>query len=314
LTRTDGTRVDAVVGHHMNPFRSGVARFNEILAERLEVRLAGLQGVPDRTVRHPLVSLKVRELDAEARTALARLLDHAEGWSLFLHEFSNLPLEVRAVEGATRVWCGSHQILDEVGHLNDTAEVLWAPGLVSDLRTYEPTSISVFSFGMAHKIRVDMFGRLRELLEATNRSYALYVSSANHETASIRDAQVVYEEMHGIFPGGLYFLGNLSDVAVYNYLLTTTFFAAFFPGGVRANNTSVASAMEHGAIVITNLDEYSPPELVHLENVIDLNQADKLPTDPLQLRRISLRAMETGRAHSWDALVARLTGAGATLR
>jgi hypothetical protein len=314
LTGIAGTTVDSVVGHHMNPFRSGVARFNEILAERLGVPLVGLGELSDAAVRHPLVSLKIRELDAEGRTMLERLLERADGWSLFLHEFSDLPLEVRAAEGATRVWCGNHEILAAVAHLGDTAEVLWAPGLVSDLRTFEPASISVFSFGMAHKIRVDMFGRLRELLDATNRSYALYVSSANHETASIQDAELVYEEMHRIFPSGLYFLGNLSDVGVHNYLLTTTFFAAFFPGGVRANNTSVASAMEHGAIVITNLDEHSPPELAHLDNVIDLNQAEQLPTDPLELRRIAVRAMETGRARSWDALVARLTATGATLR
>ena len=34
--------------------------------------------------------------------------------------------------------------------------------------------------------------------------------------------------MHEVFPS-LYFLGNLSDVAVYNQLREATFFAAFFP-------------------------------------------------------------------------------------
>lgn len=299
-----------MVGHHLNPFRSGVARFNEILAERLDVPLAGLHELSDDAPAHPLLSLKFGELDADGQTLLARLFERAPAWSLFLHDFARLPLELQGIEGAARVWCGNHQIQAELAELTDAAEVAWAPGLVSDLRAFEPASISVFSFGMAHKIRVDDFRRLRGLLDASNRSYVLYVSSANHETASIRDAQLVYEEMHAIFPAGLYFLGNLSDVAVHNYLLTTTFFAAFFPGGVRANNTSVASAMEHGAVVITNLDEHSPPELVHLENVVDVNQADALPTDPLELRRIAVAAMETGRARSWDALVARLRSSG----
>ncbi len=61
-----------------------------------------------------------------------------------------------------------------------------------------------------------------------------------------------------MFPS-LYFLGNLSDVAVYNELRRATFFAAFFDGGVRANNTSVAAAMETGAVVITNLDQPRRP-------------------------------------------------------
>jgi hypothetical protein len=160
---------------------------------------------------------------------------------------------------------------------------------------------------MAHKIRVDMFRRLRELLDASGRSHVIYVSAANHETAHMRDAQLVFEEMHEIFPKTLYFLGNLSDVAVFNRLQQSTFFAAFFEHGVRANNTSVAAAMERGAVVLTNLDSYSPAEYRHLENVVDIEQTDELPLDPLVLKRISVRAMETGRSRGWDELVRKLS-------
>jgi hypothetical protein len=112
--------------------------------------------------------------------------------------------------------------------------------------------------------------------------------------------------MHVILPKELYFLGKLSDVAVFNELRAATFFAAFFEHGVRANNTSVASAMERGAVVITNLDEHSPLELVHMENVIDIERCDALPLDAPTLERMSLRARELGRARGWDALVEQL--------
>jgi hypothetical protein len=158
---------------------------------------------------------------------------------------------------------------------------------------------------MAHKIRTDLFRRLRELLDATGRTYALYVSAANHETTRMRDAQLIFDELHEIFPT-LFFLGNLSDAGVFNYLRTSTFFASFFLGGVRANNGSVAAAMEKGAVVITNLDEHSPPELAHLDTVIDVNQCTELPLDPAVLERISARAIETSRERGWDGLVARL--------
>ncbi len=114
--------------------------------------------------------------------------------------------------------------------------------------------------------------------------------------------------MREVFPG-FYFLGNLSDVAVYNELRRATFFAAFFDKGVRANNTSVAAAMETGAVVITNLDELSPPEYVHLENVIDIERCEELPTDPAVLDGIRERAVETAAARGWDALVAQLVRA-----
>ena len=124
--------------------------------------------------------------------------------------------------------------------------------------------------------------------------------------ANARFRQGLAEEVHETFPKELYFLGTLSDVAVYNYLQQTTFFAAFFPGGVRANNTSVASAMEFGSVVLTNLDEHSPPELVHMDNVIDIERCDELPSDRAVLERLGRRATETARARDWNALVDRL--------
>jgi hypothetical protein len=152
-----------------------------------------------------------------------------------------------------------------------------------------------------------MFGRLRALLDALGRPYAVYVSAANHETTTLEDAQEIFEEMQKLFPS-LYFLGNLSDVAVHNQLRQATFFAAFFEKGVRANNTSVAAAMETGAVVITNLDELSPPEYVHLENVIDIERCDELPTDPVVLEEIRRHAIETAAARGWDRLVERIAG------
>jgi hypothetical protein len=303
---------DCVVTHHLNTFASGVARFNELLAERMGVPLMGLFDDALGEYRCPLLSFKVGELDEGERSSLAELLHSRLGhMQLYLHDWRGLPLEEELVRRAGRVFCGNREVLEAVSAHHPQPETAWTPGLLMDQRAFRPVEISVFSFGMAHKIQTDRFRRLRELLERTRRSYAVYVSSANHETASIRDAHLVFEEMHQIFPEGLYFMGNLSDVAIYNYLQGTTFFAAFFPNGARANNTSVASAMEQGCVVITNLDEHSPPELEHMDNVIDLSRCDELPSDPLVLKRLSVRAMETARSLSWEALVARISGSDA---
>lgn len=299
--------IDAVVTHHRDPFRSGVARFNELLAEHLGVPLLTFDAL-DRA-NQPLLSFKIRELSDPEQAALSTALLAAgtlATYDMFLHEFAGLPLERHAVERARRVYCGNLEIEANIESIARVHETLWAPSLIIDDRAITKPDISVFSFGMAHKVRPDMFGRLRTLLEASDLSYALYVSAANHEAASLKDSSAVFDEMHEIFPDTLFFLGNLSDVAVVNYVRDCTFFAAFFDGGVRANNTSVASAMERGAVTITNLDRYSPPELVHMDNVIDLERCDVLPLDPKVLARISARARETMAPRSWDALVPRL--------
>lgn len=306
---------DAVVSDHMNAFKSGVARFNQRLADALGVPCMSLRDPLADALSAPLLSFKVAELDAGGRERVVALRDtylrRGVAIRLFLHEYAGLALEDELVEAAATVYCGNREIRARLdGH--DAGELIdaWAPGLIADQRRFHPAEVSVFSFGMAHKLRVDMFARLRDLLDATERSYAVRISNATHETSSIEDEQVVFEQMRAIFPRRVYFMGHLSDVAVYNELLDTTFFATFFRDGARANNTSLASAMEYGAVVVTNLDEYSPPELVHMHNVIDLERCDELPTDVLTLRRISVHAMETARERSWERLVGTMVGEG----
>jgi hypothetical protein len=307
--------LECVLTHHLNTYASGVARFNEILAHRLGIPLLSVFSDAARGLRRPLLSFKVGELDEHERALLVGLLDDAQ-WQhdAFLHEFRGLPLEHRIATGAARCWAGNREILGRLRQIGCEAQLAWAPGLLLDQRRFQPAEISVFSFGMARKLRTDMFRRLRELLDQTGRSYRLYVSSANHETSSIREAELVFDEMHELFPEHLYFMGNLSDVAVYNYLQTTTFFASFFPDGVRANNTSVAAAMEQGCVVITNLDEHSPEHLRHGVNVIDIGQTTELPSDPLELRRISVAAMEITRERSWEHLAALIRSDAAGTR
>jgi len=299
--------VDAVVTHHRDSFRSGVGRFNELLAERLGVPLIGIRRLLSAGCERPLLSFKVAELGTAETSVLGQLVETKPfAWELFLHVYDGLELEAALVAGASRVHCGNHEIYEQVKGLNPAAQILWSPGLILDERPFAETDVSVFSFGMAHKIRTDLFQRLRRLLDSSGRTYAVYVSAANHETTRMKDAHLIFDEMHDLFPENLFFLGNLSDVAVFNYLRSSTFFATFFLGGVRANNGSVAAAMEKGAVVITNLDEHSPPELVHMDNMIDVERCEELPLDPHVLEQISSRAMETARERGWDQLVERL--------
>lgn len=301
--------IDALVTHHRDASRSGVARFNAVLAERLGVPLLGVAEALDAPgVASPLLSFKFGQLDDDAAAQVAEVAGKSR-FQLFLHDFASLPLEVELTARADLVWCGNSEVLERAREHNPAVVGVWAPSLLEDLRPFKPVDLTVFSFGMAHKVRTEMFERLKALLDASGRSYVIYSSHANHETATLSETKIVHDEMERIFGDDLYFLGNLSDVAVFNNLVRANFFAAFFPSGVRANNTTIASAMEHGAVVVTNLDEHSPDYLVHLENVIDVERCEELPSDPLVLRRIGANAMETARRHGWDELVQTMRNA-----
>jgi hypothetical protein len=199
------------------------------------------------------------------------------------------------------------ELLDVLRPARADIEEVFCPGTILNPQRFHRTDLSVFTFGMAHKIRVPLYRRLRDLLEETGKTYSVYVSTALHENTSFDDSFVVrFEELQSIFNGQVYFMGYLSDTAVYNHLLDCTFLAAFFEKGLRANNTTVNAAMECGCAVITNLDEYSPKGIVHLKNVIDINACDHLPAVE-QIGRIGRAAREiAGSEYGWDRLIARL--------
>lgn len=68
----------------------------------------------------------------------------------------------------------------------------------------------------------------------------------------------------------VYSLGFLSDRAAYNQLRQVDFFAAFFDGGTRANNTPVNTALEAAVAVITSRDSQSPVQFVYFKSVMSL--------------------------------------------
>ena len=300
--------IDCIAGYHLNPWTCGIAKFNAILARRLDVPVVGIGTVDLNGYKRPLLSLKMSEFSAEHALALDTWIDrHAGEYELFLHAFDNSALEKRMLAAAARVCCGNRELSEQLKPARPDIVELFCPGTLLNPERFDKTELSVFTFGMAHKIRVPLYRRLRDLLDATGKTYSVYVSTALHENTSFDDSFVVrFEELQSIFNGQVYFMGYLSDTAVFNHLMDCTFLAAFFDKGLRANNTTVNAAMESGCAVITNLDEHSPEGLVHLQNVIDINRCDRLP-DEEQVQRIGRAAREIAQGrYGWDQLVAQL--------
>ena len=300
--------IDCIAGYHLNPFTCGIAKFNNILAKHLDVPVVGIRAVELGSFRRPLLSIKLNEFSNGDAEDLDRWsAAHAGQFDLFLHAFDGTPIEQRLVNVAARVYCGNAQLYRELSPARPDLQELFCPGTLLNPQRFQRTELSVFTFGMAHKIRVPLYRRLRELLDASGKSYSVYVSTALHENTSFDGSFVVrFEELQSIFGGRVYFMGYLSDTAVFNHLVDCTFVAAFFEQGLRANNTTVNAAMECGCAVITNLDEHSPSGLVHMKNVVDINVCERLP-DTEQTQRIGLAAREIAHTrYGWEQLVAQL--------
>jgi hypothetical protein len=300
--------IDCIAGYHLNPWTCGIAKFNAILARHLELPVVGIRAVELGSYQRPLLSLKLSEFsNTDAADLDMWSQAHAGQFELFLHAFDGTEIEHRLVKAAARVYCGNQELFATLSPARPDIQELFCPGTILNPARFQDTDLKVFTFGMAHKIRVPLYKRLRDLLDATGKSYSVYVSTALHENTSFDGSFVVrFEELQAIFNGQVYFMGYLSDTAVFNHLMDCTFLAAFFEKGLRANNTTVNAAMECGCSVITNLDEFSPRGLVHMKNVIDINLCDRLP-DAEQNERIGLAAREIAHAeYGWDQLVAQL--------
>src|SRR2546425_8862980 len=61
--------IDCIAGYHLNPWTCGIAKFNSILARRLDVPVVGIREVDLAAFRRPLLSIKLSEFTpADAAT------------------------------------------------------------------------------------------------------------------------------------------------------------------------------------------------------------------------------------------------------
>lgn len=274
-----------ILTYHTNPLGCGIAKFNHLLSGIFNAPVCpwSIDALVSRSSLS-LLSINLKEFSLEDTVALMEWLNTAEtnSFDLFLHGFRSLPDEHKLCRKARKIFCGNEEILHLVQHdIPDLEPVLvFCPGMIRDKVHFENNGLRLFSFGMAHKLQKEYFFRIFEILNREGYESTLRMSTALHEGTSFdSDFEDLHSEMKSLFLTKAYFLGFLSDEAVFNEIQQADLVLAFFSGGgVRANNTSVMAAMEAGAVVVTNFDRFSPPEFIHGENILDV---DKLSVEIL---------------------------------
>jgi hypothetical protein len=270
----------SVVSFHTNPYTCGVARFNQALAKSLQVPIASVLQFEASQETVSLLSLKFDEIpEAMSERLLENLDQQLAAFDLFLHGINQSAIESKYIAKARRVIVASREYADLIQEQRSDVISLFAPGAgVSGLRS--TFDITLLTFGMAHKIRSDGYRKLGAMLKTDSRTFQLEISTALHDGTSFsEDFFSVGSEIGEVFEGNVSFLGFLADDEVSRRLTNADALVAFFPSGVRENNTTVLSAMAHGCAVITNLDEYSPPWMKHGESVFDVNQLASFPSN-----------------------------------
>lgn len=253
---------DAIISWHTDPWTCGVAKFNTLLAKRLGVPMLGY--VDGQDCRRPLISVKPSEL---GQTTLRPNLP----FDLFLH---GLPRheDHLLVKWATRCFAGNREIAEHLTKWGkDGVTELFVPSLLELKPASDP--LTLFSFGMAHKLTRRYFEKVRDLLG--DRPYVVELSVAVHEGQPW--GQAVQESdrlLRDVFGDRARLLGSLTDHALRQRLRGADYVLLFYPDGVRANNTTYWAANNERARIITNVDHHSPSV-----RGWDINSLTAWPTD-----------------------------------
>lgn len=303
-----------ILTSHLNRYLSGVAKFNHILAERTGGVCRPMSEAAQVAAGPVLVSVKLadssKEMHGVAERAAAALLERGIEYDLFFHSFGDMRAERRLLAGARHAFAGNEELVRRIVSAGYDAEALWCPALLDGHAPLATGRMTVFSFGMSHKIRVHHYERLKLLLDRSGADYEILVSTAFHENASFGDLDETERQFMRLFGRRVHLLGFLSDESVDHFLTRADVFCAFFEGGVRANNTTAFAALERGTPLLTNLDPLSPRWMRHGWNLLDL--ARTMPEDltPERLRAVSVHGRSDAAANaSWDRLVRRLADA-----
>lgn len=296
---------------HTNPILSGVAKFNQILSDHLDVPVFGFDGPTDRPAGPALLSLKLNDLLPGQEIHLAELhlsLEQSRTpYDLFFHTFDFLPLEQKLVAGARAVYCGNQELVQKISPLHSRVVLAWAPALMDRSKASLSAVHNFFCFGMAHKIQPWMHQNLRNVLDNLGADYTIWLSTAFHEKAKFGDFDHLSQTLLEIYGDRIRFLGFLSDDSVNYFLSKSTAMVAFFEKGLRANNTTVYAAMERSCPVITNLDSHSPTWVGHGKNILDVAQLKIEDLQAERLFQLGRTAEADVRAQaSWSGLVSLL--------
>lgn len=243
--------IDAVLSYHMNPQTCGVAKFNQALAKRLGVPMLKLCKQP---VAHPLISVKGSEHDDCYWPTTACWY---RAFDVFLHDPGTGLGRNSALNKARRVYAANATIADAIRDVRPDVITAFCPSTVDG--NPDRGGYRVLTFGMAHKLVLPHFEKLKRDLERDHPDYTLSLSTAVHEGSPWDEALTQSTEaMRAIFGSRLRVLGYLADDALAKEIQDCDAVAAFFQPALRANNTSAWAALSAGKFLYTNLDEHSP--------------------------------------------------------
>jgi len=286
-----------VISTNTKPHLSGVAKFGEIIAEKLGVPCIGFTeiGILEKNT-NVCLSVSFFMADIALETEVWRFLSLVEEnnitFSIFFHTFDGLPIELALIKRAINIYAANEEIYQRLHITDKPKKSLWSPALLGNGLRKNDFALNIFTFGMAFKIQTEYHKLLAKKLKKFKIDYIIRFSTAFHEKANFGKYDELAHQLEEIYKDKVQFYGFLSDEAVSYFINISNLYVNFFPNGVRSNNTTIFAVMKKGCPVVTNLDKYSPGWMKIGRNILDVQKLSKDIISKDYLSRIGKQAMK----------------------
>ncbi len=269
-----------IISYHTNTWGCGIARFNELLSGELDSEVLSFR---EMCVRKPfekiLISISLKEFSEKDRLELEDLFQNPQNelnFDLLLHSLDESNLEKMIISKSNRIFSLNEEITSKLQKLGTVSATLFTPSLFTSKISKEDNQKNTFkliTFGMAHKIELDLIYKLIENVKESGLHPKIYLSTAIHVGEQPLDnlTQTI-QEIEQKLKIEINFLGFLSDSALAKSIQEADVLFRFFNPAVRANSTSIMAGMSLGVPTFTNTDEFSPKWLQHNYNYFDISK------------------------------------------
>ena len=271
-----------IVSYHTNTWGCGIARFNELLAAELKsevMSFAEMSAV--EPLEKILISISLKEFSEKDKIEfqkLLRKLQHQINYDLLLHSLEESDLEKLIISKSNKIFSLNEEISYKLQKLDISSSTLFTPSLFASKiseKELDKKSFKLITFGMAHKIELELIDKLIKNVKNSGLYPRIYLSTAIHVGEQPLDnLNKVIQEIEEKLNIEINFLGFLSDSALAKSIQESNALFRFFNPAVRANSTSIMAGMSLGVPTFTNTDKFSPKWLNHNHNYFDVSKLD----------------------------------------
>jgi hypothetical protein len=271
-----------IVSYHTNTWGCGIARFNELLAAELKsevLSFAEMRAV--EPLEKILISISLKEFSEKDKIGfqeLLRNLQHEINYDLLLHSIEESDLEKMIISKSNKIFSLNEEISYKLQKLDISSSTLFTPSLFKSKiseKEQDKKSFKLITFGMAHKIELDLIDKLIKNVKNSGLNPRIYLSTAIHVGEQPLDnLNKIIQEIEEKLNIEINFLGFLSDSALAKSIQESNALFRFFNPAVRANSTSIMAGMSLGVPTFTNTDKFSPKWLNHNHNYFDVSKLD----------------------------------------